>query len=289
METNKIVMWATGVILGVILIGSLLIPAVEATDYNRTTYTNRMVLGDVYRISDTNVDLDLEIYEGGVRGTIDGQAVNFPYKPRENYIVLTDKATFIQNYNGASNHTAYGWFFNEDGTNTEYVSQASAAGGRITYDAASKTLAYINGATNYSATVNWIYHLDPNGAYRTYQTSGPWYANTNDLIVAGGGYYSTGDNDTTYSYYSFNKDEFTTSGPYECELLITEDKVAEDIVKCEIMIDIGGEQFKPWNVIIPVTVTSTEHSDWETMFKVIPIMAIVAVIALMAAEIKSKY
>lgn len=278
MNPKNLAIAITSVIIGVVICTSVLIPSISGLDYGRTTYNNNSVITGVYSISNTTEDFSFEFYNGGVRGTLGGDAVDFPIKTRENFIIASDKVVFIESYSGAPTKSAYGWFFNDEGTATNYISAAAAIGGVLAFDADTMTVTYDKGDIHYSATVSWIYHLDPNGPYRTYQTSAPWYANIDNLVVAGGGNYTTGDNDTTYSFYAFNGDDVVVSGPYEGELHLSSESVAENIIKCTLKVDIGGEEFTPWNVIIPITVTSTENSTLEAIINLIPLLVLTGLV-----------
>lgn len=277
---NKMSKLAITITVGIILIGSLLVPVIQNADYGRTDYDNVVRPGTWHNMSNDVEDFEFTIQTGNVAYTDSDGTTDLPVLSRENFLFVSDKAIMVQTYLGSTYaHTAYGWFFNDTPEGIK-IREAESDGAVVSFDADTMTLSYDKDTTHYSVEVEWIYHVDPKGEYRTMQTDREWYANTNDLIVAGGGYYVTGENDTVYSYFSFNKEEVIVAEMYEASIEITTTPVAESIEKCSIMIDIGGEEFKPWNVIIPIHVTSTENSDAEALLWAIPILLLVSLIVM---------
>lgn len=285
MNVRNMTMAVVAVIIGVLVCTSVLIPIVSGLDYGRSTYNNSTNIQFNYGVSNEEVPFKAvaQTDASGLIITLDGSDSVYHITSRENYVFLSDKCAIIQSWNNVGSFGAYGWFFNEEGTAVNNISSAAMRTGTFTYDPATKIAKFESPTLNYSAEVTWQYHMDRDGPYRTYQlpSGGSWYANPDNLVIAGGGYYTTGDNDTTYAYYAFNgANNLSVGASYaeESHLNLTSTSINDSVTQNTITISIGDESFSPWNVIIPKEVTSTNNSSLEAIISIIPLLVLTGLV-----------
>ena len=285
MNVKTLTMAAVAVIIGVLVCTSVLIPIVSGLDYGRSTYNNSTNIQFNYGVSNEEVPFKAAAQTDaqGLIITLDGSDSIYSITSRENYVFASDKFVILQAWNNTGAYGAYGWFLNDDGTTVDYINSATFRTGTFTYDPATKIAKFEGPTLNYSAEVSWQYHMDRDGSYRTYQLPGgsSWYANPDNLVIAGGGYYSTGDNDTTYTFYAFNGSDYLKVGAAYSEgshLDITSIPINDNVTQNTIMISVGDESFSPWNVIIPKEVTSTNNSSLEAIISIIPILVLAGLV-----------
>lgn len=119
-----------------------------------------------------------------------------------------------------------------------------------------------------------------NGQYDYYLKS------DNDVVCSG--VYTTGDNDTYYWY----KDGVVYGGSYETTYTINKTLVAgtSDIYLGNITLNIGGEEFTPYRVMIPIEVTGhkTEGALYE-IFGLLPLIVGVGLLLMICIEVFRRY
>lgn len=280
METKSLVQTAVAVLVAVVVFSTVLIPIVNDQTYDRTTYENKQVeFESGYTLTDNEEDflITFTADNSAILSINGGNPINLTSQAREQYLVCSDKFAAIQKYLGSS-ATAPAYYFNiGDSYSTNRLN--FAVGDTISYTAETKTLVITTTGTQTSFVLEWQYHIcGSGGEYRTMQTSVPWYCATDGLKVAGGGSYTTGDNDTSYSYYFFNSIKNDTNARYDVEIIPTYTPINEGISQATVKLDIGGEEFTPWNVIVPISVTSTNYTGMEILIQTIPILVIVGLI-----------
>ena len=292
---SRLVGLAVTLTVAIIMIASLVIPTIQDVDFNRVTFNNNATNYN-HSVSNDEVDYTISFDGTSVIYAEDGVNTTFLITSRENFVIASDAFVVIQNYSSSSvissNLAAYAYVFNETGSNAGFISASVLENYTISYDSNLKTFTVYNGSTIiYTIPVTWQYHMSPTGLYRTFQTTQSWYALDSDLQVAGGGWYSTGDNDTTYGFFAFNQaTDLTVGSAYadDSKVIVSSESVRAGISKITVSVQVGDEEFTPWNVIIPKTVTSIDHTDWENLYWTIPVLLIIALLVMVVNSYRAK-
>lgn len=139
----------------------------------------------------------------------------------------------------------------------------------------------LNGV-DYTGSMDWLVYANDDGTANLGQIpqGNTFYtSNKNDVIVLGN-IYTTGDNDTFYSYYM---GDLTVNSTYADSSSVTINKTLAsgytDIYTTTISVNIGDETFTPYYVITPITVEGHESSGASyDLLGVIPLLVIVAIL-----------
>lgn len=139
------------------------------------------------------------------------------------------------------------------------------------------------GSNEYTGTVDWLVYANDNGTSGLVQIknyTSPFYtSNTNDIIVLGN-IYTTGDNDTFYSYYD---GKLTVNETYadESSVSITKTLVDgyTDIYNTTITVTVGDETFNPFFILAPEKVSG--HSATGAMYDVYGLIPLIVAVGLL--------
>lgn len=295
MEKNNLIYGVMGVVIGIILLGSFMIPILaNSCDSMKTTFTN----GPGGYIQDGNDDYIFETAPSYGDYKINGEIVDVTYWGGNWSICFTDQCRAI-----SSGH----WVVVRSVDNS-LTWNYSAAQHLMTfqYTAETKTLvctAY-NDTTKESGVLkqvsfevaNIIYRI-PGGNYTEIDTTTTdgYYVNSVNQIIAGGAY-TTGT--LTTQYFSQGLDTWLGVKDYVGSATVSSESVAGygDLFDCSdytVSISNGTitESFEPFSVFVPAKVTAytTELISIDGLISVIPFIIITAIVAgIVAVVYRSK-
>lgn len=282
MKTNILTLAIT-LALGVILAGSLLVPIIEDTQTNigpSVTLDNAAYPVENYKYTiwdGSDITLSYvaspDISTAGVY-SVNGEAVTLQGTAQRIIIASNDFAS-------RSGGTVVPVL------NTQYVeSTAQLGNAAFTFTVVDKayTLEITSGGTTntYTGVVDWLVYATEDGTAGLIQslyTTSPFYTSNTDDIIVLGNIYTTGDNDTFYSYY---KGQLTVNEAYADESSVSITKTAvsgyTDIYNTQIEVNVGDETFSPFFILIPEKVTGHEISDYDALLGAIPVLVIVGLV-----------
>lgn len=264
MELSKIV---TGVILllvGVILVSALVLPTisnVQKISGDAIEYENESIRGyDLKAISD---DLEITVTQTSV--TING--VVWANNSQSAWYVVTD-SWYV--WYGSTAQSMI--FVNENNTKNINGGSITLSGGEYAVN-----LTYDNGTISITGAYSWVFVPAEDGEYVTVEGSSTRYVNDlNDYVMSG--YYSTGENDTYYSYFN----GVAKAGEYEASVSGDLSLVdgTTDIYSCPgVVFHVGEEEFNPFLCLVKATVSGHATSGTAyTLFGLIPLLLIVSLV-----------
>lgn len=266
MKNNLLTLIIT-LVVGVILAGSLLAPVVadaRTTTSTEVNYTNEET---TFRMAEASEIVTLTLSSGTV--TLNGVAVE---KVSNSNILLSD-AVSLDQFQYQGNWLNRMWF--KDSTALQYPSAFE-----LTFEngTVSGTVTISDATTSIDTTYSYLFYADSEGDYiqmtNNDWANGVYLNNTNQLILSG--LYTTGENDTTYSYVD---GVFTTGGDYTGSVELTTEKVGMDVIKATALtVTIGDETFTPFRALVPMTIVGHTETSISSLLGVIPIMVIVAIL-----------
>lgn len=282
MKTNVLTLIIT-LVVGIILAGSLLGPVIsdaQKTIGTPTTVTNVMNTSSPnYTIWDGS-DIVIEYDATNKVYSIDGVSNNFAAATQRILVASNDFAC----RNGGSTDNPQ--ILSQYVTEAAQISHTS-----FTFRVINKSYSFeVPGVDPYVGTLEWMVYAEDSGTTnlgQINQSAGTWYTSEQDKLIVLGNIYTTGENDTFYSYYD---GDLTVNSAYEDVSSVTINKtLAEgytDIYATTITINIGDESFTPYFILTPKTVEGHEASGGAySLLGAIPIMVIVALLMIAVGAI----
>lgn len=284
MKTNVLTLIIT-LVVGVILAGSLLGPVVGDAQTTLGTPAN------VENSAPVGTNYDYTIWDGsditfaytgtdaGGTYTINGEQFTLLSSNQRIIIASNDFAT-----RSGGNETAFILNSQYIGVTTQFSNVD------FTYTITDKQYTLELGGSTYTGSVDWLVYAAPDGNSGLIQCGNPnepfYTSNTNNIIVLGN-IYTTGENDTFYSYYN---GDLSVNETYADESSITINKTVADgytdIYNTTVAVNIGDETFTPYFILIPNNVSGHEAAGATyTLVGVIPIMVIVAILMIAVGAI----
>lgn len=274
MKTNLLTLVIT-LTLGVILAGSLLMPAV--TDAQRTAgeevHFDNIQSGYTYRLTEKTETVSITIT--GSNGNIyyNGEAIT-----DDGFALFTDTVAI------RADATNKNLFVSTPTASNEYrISWNSNYS--FVFDNGICTITDVGNST-VTATIpyTWMFSPADEGEWVTVTGSSTHYVNSINDIVASG-YYSTGDNDTGYCVkdgIATVTEDFTTKANFT----LTPVSGTTDAFTATMTIDVGDENFTPWFMLIKRDIVGHEASGAAySLYGAIPIIVIAGLVLAGASAI----
>ena len=289
MESKNLLTLAITLTVGIILAGSLLMPVIsdaQLTAGSATTLTNEKYATENYKYTIWDgSDIVLaytpspDINTPGVY-TVDGEQVTLLGISQRIIIASNDFAS-------RAGGTAVSVL------NSQFVDSAVQLGNTaFTFTIEDKAYTLELGSNTYTGTVDWLVYATDDGSANLIQVkdvSSPFYTSYKDKIVVLGNIYTTGDNDTFYSY--FNGD-LTVNSAYadnsSVDLTKTRIDGYTDIYDTTITVNVGDESFTPYFILAPETVNGHEADATFSLLGVLPILVIIGLLVAAMGAIYSK-
>lgn len=287
MKTNVLTLAIT-LTLGIILAGSMLMPVITDAQTNigpAATMTNEKPAGANYNYT-----------------LWDGADISFEYSSTESSSTYTiNDETFSLISSEQRIILASNDFATRSGGNSElFILNSQFVGSTTQYNNSDFSFVIENkeytleiGGQTYTGHVDWLVYASDDGNAGLIQLktpSAPFYtSNANDLVILGN-IYTTGDNDTFYSYY---KGQLTVNEAYadESSVTITKTEVSgyTDIYSTTISVNVGDESFTPFFILAPEKATGHEASGAAySLLGAIPIIVIIGLVLAATAAIVVK-
>lgn len=278
---NKLIMSVVGIAICVILVGSVLAPVVDEAQINAgapltvdnnkfDSYYTAPQNGDVITINNQGVSYNSTLVPGTYRGAMYADTVFI------SYFAPTD--------------TSNGFFVGKDNVTHTLESGKTCT---ITFTAGNTyTISY--DGVDYDLSYTWAYILcdESIASYATIldlRYAPGYITSSNDVLACG--YYSTGENDTFYTYHN----GAVYAGPFGGSANIVLDTLMEgstDIYKIDendVTLTIGGETFTPYIVLVPLTVTGhADHGGYSGLLAAILPIIIVSLIVSVIAVVRPR-
>lgn len=284
MESNKLTIGVLGIVVSIILVGSILVPFInDSKDNMKTVYNN----GEGGYIQDGMDNYEFRTNPSYKFYEINGEFVNVSSWGSGPTVLFTDTCRIKLAGHSVSMYdanTTRSWSYGA----TEHLQVYS-------YDAETKTLTCIayNGLTEDTGiletrayVVNQIVYRIPGGDYTEISTSTQtdYYVTSVDQIIAGGAYTS---GTLTTEYFSQGVTTFVGISDYSGSAVATTEAVEgyKGLLKCtDYVVTItdgsSSESFTPYSVFVPkaVKVYSTEISSIDPLLGAIPLIVIVSIL-----------
>lgn len=263
---NKLILSVLGIAIGIILVGSVLMPVLEDaqrtagprhTFDNPSSYTPQLGLSSETHEFDLNstgayFDGDL-ISSAGIMVISSSVVINVTSGSDWNTLLATpDKSESYRPSWGSQVNVKF-----EDGT----VTITGKTGDVLTY------------------SYDWVYTIMEGGDFKEYTSNTPVYVNSiNDVVCAG--YYNSGENDTGYAL--FNGQVSLTNPAYSGKVTYTLTKVDgyTDVYRLsDLTIFVDDETYHPYYWIAKSTIVGHEEApQLSSLYGVIPVMILVAIL-----------
>ena len=284
---NKITGYVLALVLGAILVGGLLIPTVEGIQTN---------VGDSVKLNNP-IKIDSPPYEiwGGEDITLAYDNSTGTYTVNgvsQSWGADTQRIIIASNDFAARN----GGVLPDYQLQTQYVTLTTQVINKsFEFEIINKEYTLTLDGNEYTGDVDWLVYAMDNGSANLGQltqagTAGFYTSTTDDIIVLGN-IYTTGDNDTFYSYY---KGELTVNSTYadvsSVDITKTLKSGYTDIYDTTITVNVGEESFTPYYILAPKTVSGHETAGtYYVMFGVISLLGIIMLVVVAANAIRVKY
>lgn len=277
MDTKTVIELLIGFLIGSLLLASFVPmivseqtnigPVVELEqDYNATAFNPE------YNIWDGE---DVVIGSDGSTLTVDGDAVTLSHTQR--MIIASD--VFACRTGGTSDNISL---------NYQYLGGNSGYGGafNLTVSDGDYTLTYGSNQTK-TGTLGWLVYVVPDegNAQLVQPTSvNSFITSTSSDIIVLGSAYTSGDNDTFYSYY---KGDLTVNPEFEDTSSIAINKTLKDgytdIYDTNVVVTVGDETFTPWFILTPKMVEG--HLASGPMYSIFGLLPLIAGVGLLMGAV----
>lgn len=264
---NKLIAIVMTLVVGIILAGSVLMPVVNDARTTTSTEVNYTNEETTFRMAGASDVVTLTLSSGTV--TLNDVAIE---KISNSNILLSD-AVSLDQFQYQGNWLNRMWF--KDSTALQYPSafELTFENGNVT-----GTVTISDATTSIDTTYSYLFYADSEGDYiqmtNNDWANGVYLNNANQLILSG--LYTTGENDTTYSYVD---GVFTTGGDYTGSVELTTEKVGMDVIKATALtVTIGEETFTPFRALVPMTVVGHTETPASNLIGVIPVLVIVSLV-----------
>ena len=258
-----------GIVIGVILLTTLLVPIVSTsliTAGDVVEYDNP--IGNNYTLSDYSSELVFERDSSGVV-TVNDETIS---NENSGFVIATD---------GISIYYAFGgrlYFVDLNSAIADY-SASSTVHITVEYSDGVGTFTNLDNNTTVTAPYTWMYVYTQNGDYDSaYFNSRGYYVNSiNDVVCTG--YYGSGENDTGYTLKDgilTLSEDFESSVTYDLELV---EGTTDIYTMTNLKIHVGEEEFTPWVCLVPATISGHSTSGaLYSMLDMIPLLVTVGII-----------
>lgn len=291
MDPKRITAVIVSAILGVILLVTVVAPIVSDGQKDVGPVTT---IGNTMRQGDFNYN----IWDGSnitISFTVSGTTGTYSINGVEQTSILTyntQRIVFASNDVCARIGGA-----NSPGTiNVQHIGDTNGATYSFTYE-------IVNGDYTFTQLnhdpitghVDWLVYAADEGTANLgtlLDPTQPFYTTAADKLVILGNVYTTGENDTFYSYYDGDltvNEEYTDVSKVEITRTIADGYT--DIYSTTVTVNIGDESFSPYFVVAPKAVTGHEATgSLYSMLGVIPIViAIGVVLGVVSMAIANRY
>lgn len=267
-----------GLVIGVILIGSLLAPTIEGiqqTAGDDATLNNQIKLDSPkYEIWD---GADITLAYDNTSGTYSVDGVSQSWGADTQRIIIASNDFAARNGGALPNYQLQ----------TQYVTLTSQLVNQsFEFEVVNKEYSLTLGSNEYTGKVDWLVYAKNDGSSNLGQltqtgTTG-FFTSIHDDVIVLGNIYTTGENDTFYSYY---KGELTVNETYADVSSVDIGKTLKDgytdIYDTTITVKVGDETFTPYYILAPITVEGHETSGAAySMYGAIIILALATLLIL---------
>lgn len=278
MEKTNLLTLVVTLTVGIILAGSLMMPVIadaQLTAGPATTLTNEKYASENYKYNIWDgSDIVLEytpspdISTPGIF-TVNGESVTL--------LGISQRIVLASNdFASRSGGTAVSVL------NSQFVESTTQLGNTaFTYTITNKEYTLELGNNTYTGTVDWLVYATDDGDANLVQLkdTNAFYTSYQDKIVVLGNIYTTGDNDTFYSYFG---GDLTVNAAYADESSVDLTKVRKDgytdIYNTTITVNVGDESFTPFFILAPEVVNGHEADATFSLLGVLPILVIIGLV-----------
>lgn len=293
---NNILGVLMGIIIGVILIGSLLAPTIEGVQKtageevtlknDSDTVLKSIDDGDVFKLTSTrNADstkTDVWTINDETITNVGGDAFSWT-------VGLISDAMYVRIQ--STNNASSGALMDSTTGAEQYISPGTTEGTYIwTWTFANGVMTYVDRAgTEVTAPYTWGYVACPleEGEYYSAETDGVGICSSaDDLILCGS--YTTGSLDTMYAYH--NGEKYVSVSSYTMTVNTTTElhDGTTDIYDITVTVDISDgentENFTPFRIYLPYEVTG--HADSGAAYSMYGAIIILAIAALLILGVR---
>lgn len=279
MESKNLLTLAITLTLGIILAGSLLMPVIadaQLTIDPKVTYSNSDNSGSDYRYGPVD-SVHLVIDADGA--TLNGELIERATNP----IVLFESDNISVNLPNSDNTATMEAYYNNSTTG------GSVFGGTLELTAENGEITAVFGPNTLTFTYTWMVSITEDGKFINHQSDGNkiYYTDPNNVIICGG-LYTTGDNDTYYSWYN---GVGTDNGSYTISLNpngALQEGTTDIYTTTLPRIVIDDENFTPYRMLIAAEVTGHEAGAGYALLGAIPVLVIIGLVLAATAAIMVK-
>lgn len=274
---NKLIPIVLTLVVGIILAGSVLMPVLndaQTTLGNPATINNTIKTDSPeYTIWDGS-DIEFEYSTSTTEYTING--VTYSYAADTQRILIASNDFACRNGGTLASPVIV----------SQYVTLDSQLTKPFTFTVADKEYTLELDGNTYTGNVDWlVYACDEGNANlgQVPQNTTIYTSNSNGMIVLGN-IYTTGDNDTFYSYYD---GDLTVNSAYADSSSIDITKTLADgytdIYQTAITVNVGDESFTPFFILIPKTVEG--HAAAGATYSLVGAIPVMVIVALLMAAV----
>lgn len=294
MDQKTLVAGVIALTISIILTASVLVPVIQETQVtagDKIVKTNPQNDSNVYmrEIEDGDTLVITPVENSNVEYTLNGETILTIAGSDDmiyHSLIMSDVLNY---YTGDAEYV--GGYGSVNSTSIVYLNQSRQT--TIEYDDGVFTL---TSGSNEPITISgseWGFiacNEDEAGYYEStrFGQTMPTYYVTGDNDIVLSGVYTTGNNDTFYSYYNGIA---SCAEDYDIEVTITKTLAqgTTDIYAASVSVDIGGEDFVPYRFMVPLEVEGHASSGAAySLYGVIPLLVIVSIVLMAAGMIYSK-
>lgn len=278
MDTSRIITVLITALVGAIVLAGF-IPAINETQINSG---EEVVLNNTMRTPELSYslwdgsDIELKFVVSGSTGTYSVNGV----EQTEILDSVSQRIAIASNYvcsrvGGSSAPATF---------NTQVLGWT--AGYTISF-----TLAVVDGVCTFTQLNNdpvtvdleWLVYADENGTMNIGTLSSPttpFYTSLTDKLIILGNVYTTGDNDTFYSYYDgilTVNDEYADNSSVDISRTLADGYA--DIYETTVIVNVGDESFTPYFILAPKTVNG--HESGGAMFSIMGLLPLIVGVGLL--------
>ena len=273
---NKLIPIVITLVVGIILAGSVLMPVLNDAqkDLGNPTIANNTMKSDDFNYTIWKGEDFSLVYESGTV-TINGEDATAYYLAGGNQRIVIASNDFATRTGGTADNPTL---------NSEYIGDTSGWGSGFSFTVTDGQYSLVKGtAAAVTGTLKWMVYADENGTANlgmVSDSSNAFYTSNVENLIVLGNIYTTGENDTFYSYYN---GELTVNEAYADSSNVTITKTIAngytDIYATTITVNVDGESFTPYFVLTPKAIAGHEAAGASySLLGAIPVMVIVALI-----------
>lgn len=287
-----------GVVVSILAVGFILVPIVsdsQQTIGDRVTFTNEteVVLraaepGDVLLLTSTyGTDSRTDVW------TLNGDTISGLSSSVEWDVGVMSDGYYLAIF--STDNASAGMYVDMDdsaATEGSYVAGASENNTPITYKVtfgdSTVTTDYTIGGSTTTETYGytWGYVICPlsDGEYCAAVAGGSAIvSNADDVILCG--IYTSGSNDTPYYYYDGVGHVANSSYTINVDVAETLHNGTTDVYDATVSVDISGETFTPYRILVPYEVTGHEVGASYNILAVVPVIVLIAILMMVVTHV----